>query len=292
MKAFIVSLLFFYASGIYSQSRKINQLDSAGKKDGLWIVYLDETWRELKDSSGAKFFRYTYFDHGENVYPMGPWGSKSWKLESPAGNSQAGNKIKMLDGEYKWIDEKGKIRSVHKYDDGQRVSIHNYFSSGELDQIFDDTKKWQGQPLTYRISEFDKKGNVRGRYFMRKEKSWQFFNGGADSTKTDTLKMTGDSAFTVVKYFVNGKLLRQSEQIFVPVNKGKKVSLAETIRGGNSRYWYFKGELFKSIFHGTSTKWYENGQKQVEEKYYYDKATGKGRFWDKSGKEITEKAMK
>jgi len=110
------------------------------------------------DSAKAIFCRYTYFDHGINVYPMGPCGGKDYKLESTTSSDNP--RIKLLDGEYKWYDGKGKLSSVHVFKNGEYVSCKEFYSSGELNQYFDYTKKCEGQPHGWIVYIYDKKGNV------------------------------------------------------------------------------------------------------------------------------------
>src|SRR4051812_11168604 len=105
MKA-IISLSFFMTFlSAFAQTEKIGQTDLQGKKDGKWIIYLDKNWKQV-DSSSALYYRYTFYDKGTNIYPMGPSGGKNYKLESTGSGKQ-------LDGEYKWFDAKGKLSSVH-----------------------------------------------------------------------------------------------------------------------------------------------------------------------------------
>ncbi|MES2513338.1 MAG: hypothetical protein V4580_04310 [Bacteroidota bacterium] len=75
-------LLFNFTLTAFSQNTSLNQKDSLGKKHGQWLVYWDANWKELTDSSQSVFHRYTVYDHGENIYPMGSCGAKDWKLES------------------------------------------------------------------------------------------------------------------------------------------------------------------------------------------------------------------
>ena len=77
-----ILLLFCFTLTAFSQNNLINQKDSIGKKHGKWLVYWDSNWKEVKDSSQSVYHRYTVYDHGENIYPMGSCGAKSWKLES------------------------------------------------------------------------------------------------------------------------------------------------------------------------------------------------------------------
>src|SRR5688572_25962798 len=119
-KLLLVSVLFAFA---LSAQEKLNQLDANGKKDGKWIVWLDTDWKLAKDSMSAAYFRYNYFDHGASVYGMGPWGGKNTKMTgTPTSVVKKGN-AKMLDGEYKWYNSKGELRSTHVLKNGWYVSF-------------------------------------------------------------------------------------------------------------------------------------------------------------------------
>jgi len=149
-KPILLILLLTLTTFIFSQT---NQFDANGKKDGKWTIYLDKDWKSVDDSTKALFCRYTYFDHGTNVYPMGPCGGKNYKLESNSKN-------KVLDGEYKWYDTKGKLSSIHIFKNGEYISCKEYFPTGELSQHFDYTKKCEGQPHGWTVFIYDKKGNL------------------------------------------------------------------------------------------------------------------------------------
>lgn len=149
-KSIFTVLLLTFTTFLFGQ---INQLDAQGKKDGKWTVYLDKDWKKVDDSSKALYKRYTYFDHGANIYPMGPCGGKGYKLEGDTKN-------KTLNGEYKWYDAKGKLSSVHVFKDGEYLSCKEYFPTGELSQHFDYTKKCEGQPHGWTVFIYDKKGNL------------------------------------------------------------------------------------------------------------------------------------
>src|SRR5688572_16648953 len=99
----IFLLLAFITAGfaLQAQTAAINQVDENGEKNGKWIVYWDENWDQV-DSASATYIRYTYYDHGVNLYPMGSAGGNKFKLEKPGED-------KLLHGEYKWYDGKGKL---------------------------------------------------------------------------------------------------------------------------------------------------------------------------------------
>ncbi|HLC82527.1 MAG TPA: hypothetical protein VJI69_01775 [Bacteroidia bacterium] len=149
----------------YSQTEALNQFDESNKKDGKWIVYLNKNWREVKDSSKATYYRYTFYNHGRDVYPMGPCGKNGWKLESIANTTQTGG-LKLLDGEYKWFDKKGRIFSIHILKNGDYISCKEFYPSGLIHQHFNYTKKWGDLPHNWCISVYDKKGNFKKEYYV------------------------------------------------------------------------------------------------------------------------------
>lgn len=157
-KSLFVFFFHLLALFTFAQNASLNHPDADGKKDGKWILYLDRNWKIIEDSSKAVCKRYTYFDHGVNVYPMGPCGGKNYKLE-PALPASEG-KIALLDGEYKWLDDKGRLSSVHVFKNGEYISCKEYFPSGELSQFFDYTKKCEGQNLGWVVYVYDRKGQL------------------------------------------------------------------------------------------------------------------------------------
>jgi hypothetical protein len=149
---FIFCILGSIANG------QINQYDTNGKKHGKWIVYWDVNWKKT-DSVHAVYARYDFFHHGQTLQPMGPCGAKGYMLEEkPISNIKIGD-AKLLDGEYTWYDQKGKIRFVLIIHKGEFVKYTEYRSSGILDQVFDYTKHYaDDQPYSWAITTYTKKG--------------------------------------------------------------------------------------------------------------------------------------
>lgn len=140
-------------------SQTLNQLDSEGKRHGKWLVYLDKNWKRTDDSTKAYFKKYTHYDHGVNIYPMGPCGKKGYRLEGPALKKMNGN-YEFLDGEYKWFDEKGVVRSIHAFKNGEYIACKEFFKTGELQQHFDYTKKCEGQEHGWIVYVYNKDGSI------------------------------------------------------------------------------------------------------------------------------------
>lgn len=156
-KSILTALFLAITNLLASQTAPLNQFDSQGKKDGKWLVYLDQDWKRVDDSTQALYYRYTYYDHGVNIYPMGPCGRKGYKLEPGA----ATGKPVRLDGEYKWYDAKGRLSSVHAFQNGEYIFCKEYFPTGELQQYFNYTKKCEGQEHGWTLTVYDKKGNIK-----------------------------------------------------------------------------------------------------------------------------------
>ena len=172
IKHFFTAYLLLIAFNAFTQSDTLNQHDEKKKKNGWWIVYLNKNWKQVKDTSQALYFRFNFFDHGANVYPMGTSGKSSWKLE--AENTDADNdgaRIKRLDGVYKWYDSKGILHSEHIFKEGQYVSCKEYFNSGLVSQHFDYSKKCKRQIHGWCVSVFDQKGKLLQESCMCKNKS-------------------------------------------------------------------------------------------------------------------------
>ena len=172
-KKIISIILFFvaFASLSFAQTEQLNRFDGAGKKDGKWIAYLDKNWKHIDDSANAVYYRYTFYDHGTNLYPMGPCGGKGFRLEMPVDSSKQSGKIKLLDGEYKWYDDKGQLSSTHILKNGEYVSCKEYYPTGQLRQQFDYTKKWQEQAHTWYVAIYDKQGNLKLDYYFHPDKN-------------------------------------------------------------------------------------------------------------------------
>ena len=151
MKSFIFSgiLLSFSIITLGQETELINKVDSAGKKHGKWTVYLNEHWAVVPDNSKATFYKYTYFDHGKNLYPMGPR-LKSWRLEHADRNLKT-EKPWLLDGDYIWRNRKGVIRMQDTFKNGKYVIYKMYYPSGKISQIFDYSKKWKSVDHSYCI---------------------------------------------------------------------------------------------------------------------------------------------
>jgi hypothetical protein len=170
MKALLlIFMIFFSLIPVYCQTEKINQFDNQNKKNGKWIVYLDQKWNKV-DSSKAIYYRYTWYDHGINIHPMGAGGGKNSTMQTTVDTSKQTGKAKMLDGEYKWY-ENGKLKYTHIFKNGEYISYTEYNNSGKISTFFDYAKGCEAQPHSWTIFVYDKDGNVTLTSPMCKDKN-------------------------------------------------------------------------------------------------------------------------
>lgn len=153
--------LFTFILAVFSIQAKaqINQTDAEGKRDGLWLVYLDAAGDKTKDSTKAVYKRYTWHDHGTNVYPMGSLIETGGKIETTGATAEKG-KIVLLNGEYKCYNKKGVLFAIHKFDSGHYVSYTEYHPSGSIRTFFDYTKHCDGQEHSWHMYIYDATGKL------------------------------------------------------------------------------------------------------------------------------------
>lgn len=163
MKAIILSILFVSCSTsiLFGQTELLNQFDSNGLKHGKWIVYLDADWNKVADSSTACYYRYAMFIHGGNLYPMARCGRKGYKLmENGIEIKCEVGKPKLLNGEYKWFDNKGRISSTHILENGIYKSYKNYYPNGQAKTEYAYTTQCGAAAEDYCLYLYDKNGKM------------------------------------------------------------------------------------------------------------------------------------
>jgi antitoxin component YwqK of YwqJK toxin-antitoxin module len=158
MRQIITVLFLSIISFSFAQTEKINQM-SNGNKDGKWVLYLDALGGKV-DSSKAVYCRYTYYDNGIHIHPMGNLISKGGKIEAKENSSVTIGKAKLLDGEYKCYGKSGRLEYIHVFKNGEYVLYKEFFETGELSTFFDYEKHCPGQPHSWYMYTYDKRGKI------------------------------------------------------------------------------------------------------------------------------------
>jgi hypothetical protein len=154
----------------------INQYDSAGNKNGQWIEYLNEKFKVLKDSAGAAYWAYNYYDHGVNTNRIA--NGNEWKKNdslyhaSSATFLQTG--IQALDGKYKWYDKKRRLLSEDSFAEGVHLWSKQY-DGGILVLLYDFTQTYNGDPTTYLIEAYEDDGVAVKYYWRNGPNGWQAY---------------------------------------------------------------------------------------------------------------------
>jgi antitoxin component YwqK of YwqJK toxin-antitoxin module len=158
---FAFSLLFICAfSTSPGQIEPLDQRDSDGKKNGKWTLYYDVNWAVVSDTSKASSYCFTYFDHGTTIYTNATWGTPNGKLVDSSSAISRTGKIKLLDGKYTWLDAKGKVTSIHYFSKGELLWRKEFYANGMPRLYMDFVKKCEGQPHSWSLSTYDKKGKL------------------------------------------------------------------------------------------------------------------------------------
>jgi hypothetical protein len=161
--------LFLLLICVIFSNAQVNKLDAKGKKHGKWVQHLDKFWNVLIDSTNAVYYCYTFYDAGLNVQPIGSGGKhKLWKMRTKV-DTAAQKGIKILDGDYRWHDPKGRLMYWHVFQEGVYVSYKEYFETGELHTFFDYTKHADGQPWSWYMIEYNKDGSVKYEGYTKKD---------------------------------------------------------------------------------------------------------------------------
>lgn len=171
MKTYLFVFCMGFSILAHSQDT-INRFDSTGKKHGTWVVYWNANWKEISDSNKAAYARYTYFENGKDLQPIGSC-EKSWTLVQTKGNNQQNSRIKQLDGVYTWSNSKGTTRCIASFKSGFCLYYKWYYPSGSPQYTIEYMEKWHKQPHSYLISSYDKSGIVTYSYWCKRKNGWE-----------------------------------------------------------------------------------------------------------------------
>jgi hypothetical protein len=174
MRPFTAFILFSVCfTTTHAQQGLINQTDSLKKKHGSWVIYLDQSWKETKDSVNAPYYRFTHFEHGVDTQPTGK--RKGYHLV----NQATGHK-QLLDGEYVWKDKNEVTRWVDVFRNGEPVSMTLFDKKGNKREYLDFQKQWRGVPNTYQIIIYRKNGKEEYYYMRPVNKHWAAYSGSKE----------------------------------------------------------------------------------------------------------------
>lgn len=179
------AFLFLFLCATLSLQAQPSNRRTSEKKQGPSLVYLDAAWFKVKDSTKAVYCRYTYFEKGENIYPMGPRDRK-WTLKHNGEETRMPCGARLLNGEYVWVDGKGRTRSIDHFDSGNYVKYQWFYKSGQINQVFNYREHWREQEHTYQVKLYSKTGHEKIYYMRMGPNGWLFYPQLVSSQKTDS----------------------------------------------------------------------------------------------------------
>ncbi len=146
----------------------INKYSKDNKKNGIWIEYLDRDWNEVKpeEKNNAYFFRYVFYDNGFRVTstlkPDKHKIKKDTLLDIP-------NKPIVLNGKYAFYYKNGTPFCTVEYSNGLESGKQYYFNTkGVLINEYFYDRKWENNPYTFFVKEYNNKGEVKSSGFYYK----------------------------------------------------------------------------------------------------------------------------
>lgn len=149
--------------------------ENGKEKQGPALVYLDAAWFKVKDSTKAAYCRYTYFEKGQDIYPMGPRDRK-WTLKHSGDETRMPCGAKLLNGEYVWVDKKGRTRSIDHFDAGHYVKYQWFYKSGQINQVFNYREHWRDEAHTYQVKLYSKTGREKIYYMRKGPNGWLLYH--------------------------------------------------------------------------------------------------------------------
>jgi len=180
-------VLIAIVNNCIGQNDTINKLNFKGKKDGYWIVYLNN-WLIVTDSANAFFWHYALYENGKQIPPL----REKYKYDSivyPCPLPKKGLPI-CMDGTFKQLirfkNNKLVDFKVIKYNKGSREkewlygtkwrrSIEKQLSNYHLFEFNDFTRKYKNQKGTF-YNEVDPYNNQHPMkfWYVKTDGKWKF----------------------------------------------------------------------------------------------------------------------
>jgi hypothetical protein len=181
-------LIFFLFFSRVSAQDTINRLNGSGKKQGLWLSYMNAKGFKT-DSASAVFKVFEYFDNGKNVWDFNRYRWKKRLVSSFTEVIPPVGQPELITGKITWVDKIYNLPSVEEaYLNGMPIKFRDYvyrlqdaevicITSGTIDFM----KRFNGQPGTFHVSyEYRTKNSLNADV-----SNWWYYKG---KRKWKTLK--------------------------------------------------------------------------------------------------------
>lgn len=179
---FIITLLLISFSTLLVGQDTLNQLNSKGKKTGYWKVLLNDKVDPVDSLKDAYFYGIELWDNGVDVFKFhkhGSWASE--KMVFSGKFPQKGNPV-LIDGTFKWFDDKALITSEEIYKNGKPFFIKSYSWDKEdpkisfFNEVLYFDRLLDNIPGTYYYEEYGYGGELKQKYWFRKgRRGWRVY---------------------------------------------------------------------------------------------------------------------
>ena len=144
----------------------LNQFDSKGKKDGVWIEYISEYFCPVKKEKKATYFRYVKYQHGvifhTSILKFNFISKKQNRIVTPV-KIDSMNKPVMLDGKFDFYDaKKNTIFMTCFFKNGWLEKMIGYDVTGKyMAMEMDYLEKYSGIESSYLFTYYNEKKGFR-----------------------------------------------------------------------------------------------------------------------------------
>ena len=168
-------VFLFIAIQTFCFAQTINQRNKKGQRQGIWLIYLNKKWKEVKDTNTATFKTYQLFKKGKQNF--GSIGNFTIKERL---NRSTDSTCKFLNGTYNWYNKKDRLKYMYTFTNGQMLTYTDYSHDGSTNLI-NYQLMYKDDIYTYTMQYYNakKQGN---HFFLFKDgyKGWCFYEWDAN----------------------------------------------------------------------------------------------------------------
>ena len=179
----ITFILLVLTKGLLSQTDTLNKFDSNGKKNGYWLVYLDQNANPT-DSLNSFYYGYDLYVNGYKfIYFMNDKSKADNRLVHHGNNPEKGHPM-LINGQFSWFDKETNTRhSIESYRNGHPQFIEFYAKIQKTDtttylrENINYAKKYENDFYSYYYRICSVKGNnIEERYFRKVGRKWRAYS--------------------------------------------------------------------------------------------------------------------
>jgi hypothetical protein len=171
----IIFLLLPLLSFAWSKD-SLNRVDTKGKKDGYWKVFLDSQLF-VTDSAQSHFYGYDLYDHGHEVFRYSNRGRWKWAQITYEDTLPVKGKPIEITGTFLWYSSDSLLWNTEIYSEGSPWfwEANHYLKGGKRPSGFERIyfyKHFENTEGTFLVAENFSHGETRYYWYIKGDKKW------------------------------------------------------------------------------------------------------------------------